>query len=63
MNSLQPIVVDDSDLNVILYNPTTPWEHHQGSNFHGSTFSNGFTNAQAELKFNGGLIRVLLSHD
>ena len=53
MGSLQPVIIDDGDLHDILYQPTNLWAHKQGQNFHGSTFSTGFTGATAEFKFNG----------
>ncbi|KAI1795113.1 hypothetical protein LXA43DRAFT_64981 [Ganoderma leucocontextum] len=53
MGSLQPVIIDDGDLHDILYQPTNLWAHRQGQNFHGSTFSAGFTGAQSQFTFNG----------
>ena len=53
MDPSQPIIIDDGDLNDLLYQPSSAWQHKQGENYHGSTYSNGFTNGQVEFKFNG----------
>ena len=53
MSSLQPVIIDDGDLNDIQYQPADLWVHQQGQNYHGSTFSAGFTGATSQFTFNG----------
>ncbi|KAM5534428.1 hypothetical protein V8D89_011895 [Ganoderma adspersum] len=58
MGSLQPVIIDDGDLHDILYQPANLWAHQQGQNYHGSTYSSGFTGATSQFKFNGTNIMV-----
>lgn len=51
----RPTNVDDSDFSAIHYATNESWNHRQDqSHLQGVTFTEGFTNARAELRFNGG---------
>ncbi|RDX55683.1 hypothetical protein OH76DRAFT_762359 [Lentinus brumalis] len=55
----RPTNVDDSDFDAIHYATNESWNHRQDqSHFQGGTFTEGFTNARAELRFNGTSVTV-----
>ncbi|KAI0719502.1 hypothetical protein C8T65DRAFT_826865 [Cerioporus squamosus] len=55
----RPTNVDDSNVNDIHYATVKFWSHRQGqASYQEGTFTEGFTDAQAELRFNGTGITV-----
>ncbi|TBU22301.1 hypothetical protein BD311DRAFT_792278 [Dichomitus squalens] len=58
MDPSQLVFVDDGDLNDLLFQLPDAWQHEQGEHYYSSTYSNGFTNAQAEFRFNGTNVSV-----